>query len=254
MSPISENSTISSNNSESNSHPLQRSSVAAAPPHLPPAPPTQPVPNPNQMMAAPAPKTVGFNASCQQCLAERANSNAASRPVSRVEFAISDSTNSPSANLNPIPPGEEFQPSQETLESLQNIERNNGQRTPLNKHFNLESNLKEIAKLVASCSAICLILITYLSIGGFLFMALENSDKSSTHLETPTVMNITVLDLPSDLRSRVDKARSETVQRLWQATEKMNIFYPENWTRQAMEEMLWFQVYIITKIYQSLEL
>ncbi len=211
---------------------------AVPPPHLPPQPQT--VPNP---MLPPPTKTVGFNSSCQQCLAERANSNsAASRPVSRVEFAISDSTNSPSANLNPIPPGDEFQPSQETLDSLQNIERNNGQRIPINKPLNLESNLKEIAKLIASCSAICLILITYLSMGGFLFMALENSDKASVHLETPTVMNVTVMDLPSDLRSRVDKARSETVQRLWQATEKMNIFYPENWTRQAMEEMLWFQV------------
>ncbi len=65
----------------------------------------------------------------------------------------------------------------------------------------------------------------------------------------PTVMNVTspatlqLLDaMPAEVRSDVARARSETVSKLWMATEKMNILYPENWTRRAAEELLWFQV------------
>ena len=56
-------------------------------------------------------------------------------------------------------------------------------------------------------------------------------------------MNITtpVLEMPPEVRQNVDRARSETVSKLWMATEKMNILYPENWTRKAAEEILWFQ-------------
>ena len=39
----------------------------------------------------------------------------------------------------------------------------------------------------------------------------------------------------------MEKARSETVAKLWRVTEEMNILYPENWTRIAAEEILWFQ-------------
>ena len=56
-------------------------------------------------------------------------------------------------------------------------------------------------------------------------------------------MNITtpLLEMPPEVRQNVDRARSETVSKLWMATEKMNILYPENWTRKAAEEILWFQ-------------
>ena len=56
-------------------------------------------------------------------------------------------------------------------------------------------------------------------------------------------MNITtpLLEMPPEVRQNVDRARSETVSKLWMATEKMNILYPENWTRKASEEILWFQ-------------
>ena len=57
-------------------------------------------------------------------------------------------------------------------------------------------------------------------------------------------MNITtpVLEMPPEVRKNVDRARSETVSKLWMATEKMNILYPLNWTRAAAEEILKFQV------------
>ena len=47
--------------------------------------------------------------------------------------------------------------------------------------------------------------------------------------------------MPPEVRQNVDRARSETVSKLWMATEKMNILCPENWTRKAAEEILWFQ-------------
>ena len=47
--------------------------------------------------------------------------------------------------------------------------------------------------------------------------------------------------LPESLKLDVDKIRSQTVARLWQATERMNILYPENWTRAASDEILAFQ-------------
>jgi hypothetical protein len=43
------------------------------------------------------------------------------------------------------------------------------------------------------------------------------------------------------VKANVEKARSETVAKLWRVTEQMNILYPENWTRIAAEEILWFQ-------------
>ena len=62
-------------------------------------------------------------------------------------------------------------------------------------------------------------------------------------VEPPTVMNVTaaVMDMPKAVKANVEKARSETVAKLWRVTEQMNILYPDNWTRIASEEILWFQ-------------
>ena len=71
----------------------------------------------------------------------------------------------------------------------------------------------------------------------------ETLTEEHAEREGPTVMNITtpLLEMPPEVRQNVDRARSETVSKLWMATEKMNILYPENWTRKAAEEILWFQ-------------
>ena len=62
-------------------------------------------------------------------------------------------------------------------------------------------------------------------------------------------MNIVGLNclstMPKEVKANVEKARSETVAKLWRVTEQMNILYPENWTRMAAEEILWFQGYIL---------
>ena len=42
--------------------------------------------------------------------------------------------------------------------------------------------------------------------------------------------------------------RDQTVTRLWQVTERMNILYPENWTRAASEEIIAFQVQLTSAL------
>ena len=96
------------------------------------------------------------------------------------------------------------------------------------------------------------------ALGAFLFMAIESRQAFQVNptaasatdnaddpflIEPPTVMNVTAafMDMPKEVKANVEKARSETVAKLWRVTEQMNILYPENWTRIAAEEILWFQ-------------
>lgn len=71
----------------------------------------------------------------------------------------------------------------------------------------------------------------------------QTDDGSAVLVEPPTVMNVTAafMDMPKEVKANVEKARGETVAKLWQVTEQMNILYPENWTSMAAEQILWFQ-------------
>lgn len=94
-----------------------------------------------------------------------------------------------------------------------------------------------------------------MTLGAVLFLAIESrtafkvnqedpvDDGSTILVEPPTVMNVTAafMDMPKEVKANVEKARGETVAKLWQVTEQMNILYPENWTRLAAEQILWFQ-------------
>ena len=75
-------------------------------------------------------------------------------------------------------------------------------------------------------------------------------------VEPPTVMNVTAafMDMPKEVKANVEKARSETVAKLWRVTEQMNILYPENWTRIAAQELATFQetmVNVLVKEWQK---
>ena len=57
-------------------------------------------------------------------------------------------------------------------------------------------------------------------------------------------MNVTsrpTIEIPLEVKRNLERARKETVAKLWQQTEEMNILYPDNWTRLASMEILWFQ-------------
>ena len=150
--------------------------------------------------------------------------------------------------------------SDDGIDSLINGEETRGSRldTPEpGRTYECEAWCRETSRRVAGCLGACLFAAAYAAIGGVLFMAvesgtgafdslvLEHSDDVTKveMLEPPTVMNVTavLLDMPPEVKSNVDRARSETVTKLWQVTERMNILYPENWTRIAAEELLWFQ-------------
>jgi hypothetical protein len=127
--------------------------------------------------------------------------------------------------------------------------------------YECEGWCRQTSRSVAGCIGACLLAASYALLGGFLFMAVESgsatfesgaatldrvADDSAARIdaiEPPTVMNVTavLLDMPAEVKSNVDRARSETVSKLWQVTERMNILYPENWTRIAAEELLWSQ-------------
>jgi len=74
----------------------------------------------------------------------------------------------------------------------------------------------------------------------------EVAEAEAVVLSPASANNSGMSELPPDARSLVDHARGETVKKLWTVTEKMNILYPENWTRRAAEEMLWFQDQLVT--------
>ncbi len=151
--------------------------------------------------------------------------------------------------------------SDDGMDPLTNGEETRGQRmdTPEpGRTYECEGWCRETTRRVAGCLGACLFAASYAAMGGLLFMAvesgagafdsvmLEHRDDAVTKgdvLEPPTVMNVTavLLDMPPEVKSNVDRARTETVTKLWQVTERMNILYPENWTRIAAEELLWFQ-------------
>ena len=151
--------------------------------------------------------------------------------------------------------------SDDGMDSLNNGEETRGPRldTPEpGRTYECEAWCRETTRRVAGCLGACLFAAAYAAIGGVLFMAVEsgagafdsvvldNSEDVVTKvemLEPPTVMNVTavLLDMPPEVKTNVDRARFETVTKLWQVTERMNILYPENWTRIAAEELLWFQ-------------
>ena len=233
MSPISEHSTtVSTSQAESS---VTMSCAAAAPPP-------------------------GFNSSCQQCLAERAAADGTLGETSSVKGGEAQQQQQ---HQSMDSSGIEFpsMPSDDTLEAFQALEETRGHRLSEpgpGRTYECEMWCRETSRLVAGCLGICCLAIGYAAIGGFLFMAIETraartslglaggsseDQERSEALEAPTVMNVTtaLLEMPKEVRNNLEKARNETVTKLWIATEKMNILYPDNWTRRAAEEILWFQ-------------
>lgn len=107
-----------------------------------------------------------------------------------------------------------------------------------------------------STAGITVIMASYLLLGAVTFAGLEGggvraSASHATHESpSPQVMNSTTLlgTLPTEVTEYIDKLRNHTVTKLWDMTEKMNILYPTNWTREAAAEMLSFQDLLSRKL------
>ena len=276
MSPISENSTASSVPSSdatlSKSHHPQ-------PPLLPPplgisrngnGGHHQPLHHQQQQQRSQqmisSPDEAGFNSNCQQCLAERAaveGSVIPTRPQScnYETSAASETTLGPSHHQSSTQLDTGCVVVDETLEAFQErrcssaaSNNSNGrfkqqQQNRPGRTYECEVVFRDSLRLFAGCLGICFLAAGYAAIGGFLFMAIESRGAK---VESAAVMSLmasaannsslpAVGSMPESVRQDIDKARLETVTRLWQVTEKMNILYPENWTRQAAEEIVWFQ-------------
>lgn len=93
-----------------------------------------------------------------------------------------------------------------------------------------------------TCLSICILVLTYNMLGGFIFYALEGdlsqqTEETSVAASKPN-LSYTQNGLSQDLRSR-------TVEKLWSITEDLNILYKENWTKLAAKELMDFQRVLI---------
>ncbi len=239
MSPISENSTASSvQNSEATTNSVQGHS---APHHQ----------QESQQQG-------GFNSNCQQCLAERAAAEARVFPTSSGTLGSSSETNNANkpqsesggiefASLpSPEVSLEETRPRRSSMSAAAATE-------PPARTYECEVWCRQTSRTLAGCLGVCCLAAGYAAIGGLLFMAVETraaEGRSEAVMSMPdavvgsaaavTVSNATTM-LSEESRAEVEKARAQTVERLWLVTERMNILYPENWTRRAAEEIVWFQ-------------
>lgn len=92
---------------------------------------------------------------------------------------------------------------------------------------------KPSTSILATIGVCCLVL-GYTILGAFVFMTLEGGYFQETSVaasKTNPKRNVNVIE---DLRT-------QTVDRLWNITDKLNILYRENWTRLAAEEVFEFQ-------------
>ncbi len=131
-----------------------------------------------------------------------------------------------------------------------------GDSGPPARTYECELWCRQTSRMIAGCVGVCCLAAAYAALGGLLFMAVESraavareegelvmvgSAAAVASRNSSTVISSLMDSLPTSTRTEVSKARAETVERLWMVTERMNILYPENWTRRAAEEMLWFQ-------------
>lgn len=107
------------------------------------------------------------------------------------------------------------------------VESHDYQRTKRERCF---SCCKSFVAFLFSTIGLTCCLVGYTIFGGFIFMKLEAPYEVS-------------------LRHHVTESRKLHVQKLWQMTYELNIFYPENWTNMAEELLANYTkaVYIATK-------
>ena len=126
----------------------------------------------------------GFNASCQQCLAERAAMEKASIASAEVDNKLQ--------SRHPNLDGVDFPtlPSEETVQAFQAIEETRGRRQSDNESSTSAANAagrtyecevlcRKTLRKVAGSVGICFLVLGYMAIGGFVFMALESRKSAN---------------------------------------------------------------------------
>lgn len=92
-----------------------------------------------------------------------------------------------------------------------------------------------------ACFTICLLVLTYNALGGFMFLSIENP-KTDTRIETQQTSKANAGQVQNE------EVRLKTVERLWMITENLNILYKKNWTKLAEEELDQYEKVILNSV------
>ena len=201
----------------------------------------------------------GFNSSCQQCLAERAeleagqmqaetsfSPEAGDRRGRYSEGGMMNSSLSASVLSTKNLVSEEGE--------METRGRGAGQDPGPGRTYECEDVCRQSAMSLLTTLGLTVIILGYLGLGAVTFSTIETRALVEPgHEETgdsPQAMNSNDLlaTLSAEVNTYIDTLRGHTVSKLWEMTEQMNILYPINWTHNAAEELLSFQRMLSRKL------
>jgi len=208
---------------------------------------------------------LGFNSSCQQCLAEREEARGGFQgetsfcPETEVQQYKGREYSPEREERGQLSMATSILSTKALVENCDELEPRGGRVTDPQpgRTYECEDICRKGAMLGFSTMGITFIMGGYLMLGAVIFSGLEGggvgqmpSLQAAHGRSSPTVMNSTTLlrTLPSEVNEYLDRLREHTVNKLWEMTEKMNILYPANWTRGAAEEMLSFQAQLSRRL------
>ncbi|XP_034949484.1 TWiK family of potassium channels protein 7-like [Chelonus insularis] len=101
---------------------------------------------------------------------------------------------------------------------------------------------------------ICAALVTYTIVGSFIFLNIEGDVDGGLHQKSlPTISKENRHNTTDWINKVLKNTRLETVQRLWQITDKFNVLYPDNWTRMTEQEISRFQENLVKTLTEGMQ-
>ena len=201
----------------------------------------------------------GFNSSCQQCLAERAEMEERGRraetsfsPEARGHYTdgvMMDSSLSASVLSTKNLVSEASSGGHEA--ELETRGRGEQRDSGPGRTYECEDVCRQSTRSVLGTLGLSVIILGYLALGAVTFASLETRAlEAEAEGGSPQVMNSNDLlaTLSAEVNTYIDTLRGHTVSKLWDMTEQMNILYPINWTHNAAEELLSFQHMLSRKL------
>ena len=104
-----------------------------------------------------------------------------------------------------------------------------GRNEPRSLATKIKEGFRKTVAFLFGHVGICGLVVGYIIMGAFAFMAIEAEDESRS-----------VED--------VIKFREDTVQRLWRITYELNVLYRENWTEAVADEVRLFQEHVVQAV------
>lgn len=111
----------------------------------------------------------------------------------------------------------------------------------------VRNRCKRWTALLCSTVGVVCILVSYVICGAIVFSNIEGNSYSK-EIKQKEDNEVVSLGVQEQHQLRVAKAvRQQTVEKLWEITEKLNILYKDNWTALAEREMVKFQMELFTQ-------